>query len=95
MHQVSVSTAQYKKSHTIPYVTLQRIADDIKQLKSVAQFKLKVKSFLAANCFYIQLETILIVKRKIMFNVTKQDINELVFMFALYTFKKILIRCNK
>ncbi len=53
VHQVSVSTAQYKKS-TYNTCTLlyNALPDDIKQLKSVHKFKLKVKSFLLQNCFY-------------------------------------------
>ncbi len=53
VHQVSVSTAQYKKS-TYNTCTLlyNALPDDIKQLKSVYKFKLNVKSFLLQNCFY-------------------------------------------
>ncbi len=53
VHQVSVSTAQYKKS-TYNTCTLlyNALPDDIKQLKSVHKFKFKVKSFLLQNCFY-------------------------------------------
>ncbi len=72
VHQVSVSTAQYKKS-TYNACTLlyNALPDDIKQLKSVHKFKFKV-NFFCCKTVSIQLETILIVKRKIMFIVTKQ-----------------------
>ena len=53
IHQVSVSTAHYKKSTynscTLLYNTL---PDDIKQLKSIHKFKCQVRSFLLHNCFY-------------------------------------------
>ncbi len=53
-----------RNQHTIHvrYFT-NALPDDIKQLKSVHKFKLKVKSFLLQTVS-IQLETILIVKKK-------------------------------
>ncbi len=71
IHQVSVSTAHYKKSTynscTLFYNTL---PDDIKLLKLVHKFKLKVKSFLLHNRFYtIEDYTDLQKKKKIYFNI--------------------------
>ncbi len=73
VHQVSVSTAQYKKS-TYNTCTLlnNALPDDIKELKSVYKFKLKVKSFLLQNCFYTIRDYTDREKEKIMFIVTKQ-----------------------
>ncbi len=91
VHQVSVSTAQYKKS-TYNTCTLlyNALPDDIKQLKSVHKFKFKVKSFLLQTVS-IQLETILIVKKKnnVYFNKTK-IYNELVYVCIVYIKKNLI-----
>ncbi len=85
VHQVSVSRAQYKKS-TYNTCTLlyNALPDDIKQLNSVHKFTLKVKSFLLQPVS-IQLETILIIKKKnnVYFNKT-MIYNELVYVCIVY-----------
>ena len=53
IHQVSVSTAHYKKSaYNTCTLLYNSLPDDIQQLHSIHKFKSQVKSFLLHNCFY-------------------------------------------